>query len=159
MNIVAYTAISRPRNCSGERFCTVVFVAAICEVAANPTMNSTRMDSQKAFDCEKISRHTEQITDMAAKPETAVHPNFNEKTPKHRVIGPASYAIDGNEDTGWSSDLGPGRLGSELQITTAWRVAGPLDQLGDAVQPLDENAHALERPQLGAEAVLRRALQ
>ena len=57
--------------------------------------------------------------DLAAKPETAVHPNFNEKTPKHRVIGPASYAIDGNDDTGWASDLGPGRRNEESTIVFA----------------------------------------
>ena len=45
----------------------------------------------------------------AAAPETPVHPNFNEKQPKMRLIGPASYAIDGTNDTAWASDLGPGR--------------------------------------------------
>jgi mono/diheme cytochrome c family protein len=51
--------------------------------------------------------------DLAPRPETPVHLNFNEKTPKRRVIGPASYAIDGNDDTGWASDLGPGRRNEE----------------------------------------------
>src|SRR5262249_36020131 len=50
----------------GERFCTVVLVAAICEVAANPTTNNTTIESQKILDCEKIRRHTEQISDIAA---------------------------------------------------------------------------------------------
>ncbi len=49
------------------------------------------------------------ISDLEPAPETPVISNFNEKEPKHRVIGPASYAIDGNEETAWSNDLGPGR--------------------------------------------------
>lgn len=57
--------------------------------------------------------------DMAPPAETPVHRNFNEKTPKRRVIGPASYAIDGNDDTGWSSDLGPGRRNEESTIVFA----------------------------------------
>jgi len=57
--------------------------------------------------------------DLSAQPETAVHPNFNEKKPVHRVIGPASYAIDGKDDTGWSSDLGPGRRNEESTIVFA----------------------------------------
>lgn len=51
--------------------------------------------------------------DLAANPETPVHPNFNEKEPKKRFIGPASYAVDDNDDTAWSSDLGPGRRNFE----------------------------------------------
>ncbi len=50
---------------------------------------------------------------MSAPPETAVHPNFNEKTPVKRFFGPASYAFDGDNNTGWSSDLGPGRRNYE----------------------------------------------
>ena len=49
------------------------------------------------------------IADLAPAPETPVPRNFNEKTPVHRVIGPAAYAIDGKDDTAWSNDLGPGR--------------------------------------------------
>ncbi len=51
--------------------------------------------------------------DLSAAPDTPVDPAFNEKEPKKRVIGPASYAIDGNNDSGWSSDLGPGRRNFE----------------------------------------------
>ena len=36
MNIVAYTAITRLRNSSGTRFCTVVFVAAIMRSSREP---------------------------------------------------------------------------------------------------------------------------
>ncbi|MHA3774669.1 PSD1 and planctomycete cytochrome C domain-containing protein [Verrucomicrobiota bacterium sgz303538] len=47
--------------------------------------------------------------------ETPVHPNFNEKTPVRRVIGPASYAIDGKDDTAWSNDIDPGRRNRECE--------------------------------------------
>src|SRR5262249_25149627 len=56
--------------------------------------------------------------------DTAVHPNFNEKEPKKRLIGPASYALDGNTDTGWSSDLGPGRR--NLESTAVFALEEPL---------------------------------
>jgi hypothetical protein len=54
----------------------------------------------------KIAKAT---ADLETPPETTVHSNFNEKQPVRRVIGPASYAIDGKDDTAWASDLGPGR--------------------------------------------------
>lgn len=46
--------------------------------------------------------------DIAPPTETPVHPNFQEKKPVRRVIGPAEYAIDGKTDTAWSNDVGPG---------------------------------------------------
>ena len=57
--------------------------------------------------------------DLESPPETAVHPNFNDKTPVHRVLGPAAYAIDGKNDTAWSSDLGPGRHNGESMLVVA----------------------------------------
>jgi mono/diheme cytochrome c family protein len=57
--------------------------------------------------------------DLETAPETTVHPNFNEKQPVRRVIGPASYAIDGKDDTAWASDLGPGRQNLESAIVFA----------------------------------------
>jgi hypothetical protein len=53
--------------------------------------------------------------DLETAPETTVHPNFNERQPVRRVIGPASYAIDGKDDTAWASDLGPGRHNAESE--------------------------------------------
>ncbi len=41
--------------------------------------------------------------------ETQVRPEFNERTPVRRVIGPANYAIDNKDDSAWSNDVGPGR--------------------------------------------------
>src|SRR5215471_1409667 len=66
MNIVAYTAITRLRSSSGTRFWTRVFVAAICDVAANPTTNSTPTHNQKTFAPEKISKPIAQVIEVAA---------------------------------------------------------------------------------------------
>jgi hypothetical protein len=54
-------------------------------------------------------KFSDAFANFAPAAETPVHLNFNEKTPVRRVIGPASYAIDGKDDTAWSNDLGPGR--------------------------------------------------
>ena len=66
MNIVAYTAITRLRRSSGTRFWISVFVAAICEVAANPTTNSTTTQSQKTLAPEKISSPIAVVVEVAA---------------------------------------------------------------------------------------------
>ena len=42
-------------------------------------------------------------------PEHELEPNFYDKSDHHRVTGPAKYAIDGNGDTAWGIDAGPGR--------------------------------------------------
>lgn len=42
-------------------------------------------------------------------PERELEPNFYDKSDKRRVTGPAKYAIDGNGDTAWGIDAGPGR--------------------------------------------------
>ncbi len=63
--------------------------------------------------------------DLEAKPETPVHRNFNEKQPVKRYFGPASYVLDGNNDTGWTSDLGPGRRNFESTLVIA--LEQPLD--------------------------------
>ena len=70
----------------------------------------------------KFARAT---ADLEAPEKTKVHPLFNEKEPKERYFGPASYAIDGNPDTGWSSDLGPGRR--NLESIAVFTPAAPVD--------------------------------
>ena len=59
-------------------------------------------------------------SDLESPPETTVHPNFNEKNPIRRVIGPASYAIDGKNETAWSTDQGPGRHNGEGALVVAF---------------------------------------
>lgn len=41
--------------------------------------------------------------------ETALEPNFDDKSGKKRVVGPVSYANDNNNDTAWGIDAGPSR--------------------------------------------------
>src|SRR4029079_746957 len=43
-------------------------------------------------------------------PEKAdLEKTFSDKTDKHRTTGPIAYAIDGDDLTAWSMDIGPGR--------------------------------------------------
>jgi mono/diheme cytochrome c family protein len=74
--------------------------------------------------------------DLESPPETPVHPNFNEKTPVHRVQGPASYAIDGKDDTAWSSELGPGRR--NFESTAVFALEKPTEA-GDFMIRLKQN--------------------
>jgi hypothetical protein len=41
-------------------------------------------------------------------PEAPLEAMFGDKSGKRRVTGPISFAIDGNEDTAWGIDIGPG---------------------------------------------------
>jgi hypothetical protein len=42
-------------------------------------------------------------------PETPLDAMFSDKSNKRRVTGPVAFAIDGNADTAWGFDVGPGR--------------------------------------------------
>ena len=42
-------------------------------------------------------------------PETPLDPMYDDKSGKKRLIGPVSFAIDGNNDTAWATDGDPGR--------------------------------------------------
>ena len=42
-------------------------------------------------------------------PERELESNFYDKSNKRRVTGPVNFAIDGNDDTAWGIDAGPGR--------------------------------------------------
>jgi mono/diheme cytochrome c family protein len=41
--------------------------------------------------------------------ETSLEPIFDDRSGKKRVVGPVSFAIDGNNETAWGIDAGPGR--------------------------------------------------
>jgi hypothetical protein len=41
--------------------------------------------------------------------ETPLKPFYDDRSKKKRVTGPVDMAIDGNEDTAWGFDIGPGR--------------------------------------------------
>ncbi|HYG78325.1 MAG TPA: PSD1 and planctomycete cytochrome C domain-containing protein [Planctomycetota bacterium] len=66
--------------------------------------------------------------DLEPPPETTINPLFNEKKPVRRVIGPASYAIDGKEDSAWSNDIGPGRRNREC--TAVFAAEKPISHEG-----------------------------
>ena len=42
-------------------------------------------------------------------PEHPLDPKFDDKSKRRRVTGPIEYAIDGNNDTAWGIDAGPGQ--------------------------------------------------
>jgi Protein of unknown function (DUF1553)/Protein of unknown function (DUF1549)/Planctomycete cytochrome C len=46
-------------------------------------------------------------------PETPLESIFDDKSGKKRIVGPVSFAIDGNNDTAWGIDVGPGRRNQE----------------------------------------------
>ena len=47
--------------------------------------------------------------DFGEAPGSPLEPNFDDKSGKNRVTGPASCAIDGDDLTAWGIDAGPGR--------------------------------------------------
>jgi hypothetical protein len=48
-------------------------------------------------------------------PETPLDAIYDDKSNKKRVTGPVSFAIDGNNDTAWGTDAGPGRRNQPRQ--------------------------------------------
>jgi len=47
--------------------------------------------------------------DFGDAPDSPLEPNFDDKSGKKRITGPAAYAIDGKDETAWGIDAGPGR--------------------------------------------------
>jgi hypothetical protein len=47
--------------------------------------------------------------DFEDPPDSPLASNFDDKSGKRRVTGPAAYAIDGKDETAWGIDAGPGR--------------------------------------------------
>src|SRR5262249_10961529 len=45
--------------------------------------------------------------------EKPLDPLFDDKSGSNRVVGPVSFAIDGNENTAWAIDAGPGRRNTD----------------------------------------------
>lgn len=58
---------------------------------------------------ERISVKIAQATADYGNPRRELEPNFYDKSTNNRVTGPVSMAIDGNNDTAWGIDAGPGR--------------------------------------------------
>ena len=57
----------------------------------------------------KVTVHFSRATADFDQPERPLEPNFDDRSGKQRVTGPIDYAIDGNEETAWGIDAGPGR--------------------------------------------------
>jgi hypothetical protein len=49
-------------------------------------------------------------------PEAPLDLIYDDKSGKKRLIGPASFAIDGNDDTAWATDADPGRRNTPHEI-------------------------------------------
>ncbi len=72
---------------------------------------------------------TAAISDVnAAKSELL--PIYRDRNPEKddRVTGPASYAIDGDTKTAWTTDIGPGRRNSNRHIVFQFKEPIPLDE-------------------------------
>jgi hypothetical protein len=69
------------------------------------------MDAQ--YPSNKVSVKFAKTTADYEQEETPLESNFNDKTDKKRVTGPAQFAIDGKEDTAWGIDAGPGLRNQE----------------------------------------------
>lgn len=57
----------------------------------------------------KVAVNFTEVTSDYEQPEAQLEPNFEDKSGKKRVVGPAKYANDNNNDTAWGIDAGPGR--------------------------------------------------
>ncbi len=64
-------------------------------------------------------------------PERELDPIFHDKSGKRRVTGPIEYAIDGNEDTAWGIDAGPGRR--NVPRNAVFNAATPVSNPGGTI--------------------------
>jgi mono/diheme cytochrome c family protein len=69
------------------------------------------MDAQNPTN--KLSVKFSTATADFDQPEAPLEPNFEDKSGKKRVTGPVQFAIDGNDETAWGIDAGPGRRNQE----------------------------------------------
>ena len=67
-------------------------------------VESASADAPDRFTKVKVSSATADVS----LPETPLEPKFDDKSGKRRVTGPIEFAIDGNDDTAWGIDAGPG---------------------------------------------------
>jgi hypothetical protein len=68
------------------------------------TLDAASPDDPEKFQKIKVVRATADIN----LPEKTLEAKFTDKSGKKRVTGPVQYAIDGNGDTAWGIDAGPG---------------------------------------------------
>jgi hypothetical protein len=65
--------------------------------------------------------------DFGDPPDSVLEPNFYDKSDKRRITGPAAYAIDGNDNTAWGIDAGPGRRNQPRVIV--FKPAQPIENV------------------------------
>lgn len=92
------TDANLPANGPGRSFKgTCALSEFTCEA-----ISVTDPKKKKAVKFSKVTADFEQT-------ETVLEPNFEDKSGKRRVVGPAAYANDNNNETAWGIDAGPGR--------------------------------------------------
>jgi hypothetical protein len=64
-------------------------------------------------------------------PETPLEPMFFDKSNKTRVTGPIEFAIDGKDETAWSTDAGPGVRNQARKAV--FNLAEPISGTGETV--------------------------
>ena len=98
IRIELLTDANLPANGPGRSFkgtCALTEFTAEAVSVVNPT-------NKVAIKFSKVTADYEQS-------EAELEPNFEDKSGKKRVVGPVAYANDGNADTAWGIDAGPGR--------------------------------------------------
>ncbi len=75
----------------------------------------------------KIARATADLN----MPETPLAPMFYDKTNKKRVTGPIEFAIDGKDETAWTTDAGPGLRNQPRKAV--FNAAGPISNDGGTI--------------------------
>jgi len=76
-----------------------LFALSEIRVTAAPLSNPSQVQTVKLVRATADAEAVEQDLD----------PMFDDRSRNRRTIGPVSFAIDGNDRTAWSTDIGPGR--------------------------------------------------
>jgi hypothetical protein len=64
-------------------------------------------------------------------PERPLEGMFNDKSNKKRIVGPLAFALDGKEETAWTTDAGPGRRG--VPRHAVFKFAKPIVNKGGSI--------------------------
>jgi len=81
-------------------------------IVGSGALTEFEVDAARANDPEKKKRVKigAATADFNA-PERPLEDMFNDKSNKKRIVGPLSFALDGKDETAWTTDAGPGRRG------------------------------------------------
>ena len=83
--------------------------AALSEIRLEARTNPTSESNGKSKPDESVKVKIASATSDINPPERPLDAIFNDRSKKRRVTGPIAFAIDGNSDTAWGIDIGPGR--------------------------------------------------